>query len=261
MVKNVLNDNNNFEGFDTNFGDDGFGNSDSGFGGFSSDTSGFDDFGDFSDFGESSSDAMTPDSSSSNQDTDLLDFSDSSVLNNTNTNESNKGLKKTAIVTICIGVVVIVAVILIASALGKKDDKLDEVVNNSTNSNNYHTQQDNNTNEIMQSSNNNEYSTQVSTNNTNKEWTEITDKENIEFNKTYSNLVFTVTNIKHYAKLTDNTLVVKTELTGSISGMSGTYKLDVPYNKGVKLNIGNEFNVSVLIGSFNGKNVVGDIKY
>lgn len=94
-------------------------------------------------------------------------------------------------------------------------------------------------------------------------WTEIDENAQITYNNSYSELTFTVTGIKHYARSVDvnNNLVVKTTLTGSISGLSGTYSLDIPYNKGTKLVVGNQFTVQVLLGQYNGKIVVCDIVY
>lgn len=94
-------------------------------------------------------------------------------------------------------------------------------------------------------------------------WTEIEDDAQIAYNNSYSELTFTITGIKHYARSVDvnNNLVIKTTLTGSISGLSGTYSLDVPYNKGTKLVVGNQFTVQVLLGQYNGKTVVCDIVY
>ena len=94
-------------------------------------------------------------------------------------------------------------------------------------------------------------------------WSTITDSEQVTFNNEYTDMVFTVTGIEHRARAVDanNNLLVKTTLTGSVSGLSGTYQLDVPYNKGIKLVVGNSFNVHVQLGSYNGKTVVGEIKY
>ena len=94
-------------------------------------------------------------------------------------------------------------------------------------------------------------------------WTEIEDDAQIAYNNSYSELTFTITGIKHYARSVDvnNNLVIKTTLTGSISGLSGTYSLDIPYNKGTKLVVGNQFTVQVLLGQYNGKTVVCDIVY
>lgn len=76
-------------------------------------------------------------------------------------------------------------------------------------------------------------------------------------------MTFTITSIEHKARAVDtnNNLVVITTLQGSISGLSGTYELDIPYNKGVELVVGNSFTVHVQLGTYNGKTVVGEIQY
>ena len=75
---------------------------------------------------------------------------------------------------------------------------------------------------------------------------------------------FSVTAIKHYVKVIDNSnnIELKTVLYGALAGFTGTYELEIPYSKGSKLNIGDYFTVSVQIGSMpNGKTIIGDIKY
>lgn len=100
-------------------------------------------------------------------------------------------------------------------------------------------------------------------NNSSNDWIEITSEESVVFNDEYYEMTFTITEIKHLTRLVDTNknLVVKTRLRGSISGLSGTYELDVPYNKGVKLVVGNNFTVHVQLGTFNSKTVVGEIRY
>jgi len=262
-----------------NFGDFDFGSSNDSFD-FESNSDGFSGFdSDNSGFGDDSQSGFSGNNNGGfdNQSNDL-DFSgqfDDSVSQDNS--EGGGSLKKTAIIAVILGVVVLLAVFFIAGLINKKanasknDGSTVTVVENPQTNISQNVNADN----IMQSGNEPQSNTTVvnngntvnvnnnTSNNSNKTdgWTEITSYETIEFYSEYQEHMFTITEIKHYAKLTDNTLVVKTELTGSLSGMSGTYKIDVPYNKGCLLNIGNEFSVKVLKGSFNGKNVVGDIKY
>lgn len=100
-------------------------------------------------------------------------------------------------------------------------------------------------------------------NNDNEGWVSIGNNEVIEFSTEYKSLIFLITDIEHYAKAVDSNsnLVVKTTLTGSLSGLSGTYTLDVPYSKGSRLVIGDEFAVKVQFGTFGGKKVIGEICY
>lgn len=99
-------------------------------------------------------------------------------------------------------------------------------------------------------------------------WTEITsdDAANVTFKDGLTDMMFTITGIEHKARAVDasETLVVKTTLTGSISGLPGTYEIDVPFDKGVKLQelgIGTQFTVHVQLGEFKGRTVVGNITY
>ena len=45
-----------------------------------------------------------------------------------------------------------------------------------------------------------------------------------------------------------------------MSGLSGTYELEVPYNKGIKTSIGMSFDIECLMGEYQGAVVIGDIK-
>jgi cytoskeletal protein RodZ len=258
-------------GFDSNsgFGDDfdsGFSN-DGGFG--SNDSFGEDDI-----FGDDSS------STQSSGDVQQSQFGES--LNNLNNqsqnagNDNKKALTKQAIITIIVGVIGIILVLVIAGVIKSKKSNtdtssLDQVQVTSTTNNQQSS--DVNVDDVMSnSSSTDSQDTSSSTNNqtvvTNKvdddfTWTLITDSENVTFNDEYSDMVFTITNIEHKARVVDtnNNLVVITTLQGSISGLSGTYEIDVPYNKGVKLVVGNNFTVHVQLGTYNGKTVVGEIQY
>lgn len=94
-------------------------------------------------------------------------------------------------------------------------------------------------------------------------WSQFSAADNLTFNENYVDSVFTVTSINHYVKVVDSekNLMVKTVLTGTLSGFVGTYEIEVPYSKGSLLSIENYFNVEVQIGNFNGKKVVGEIRY
>lgn len=94
------------------------------------------------------------------------------------------------------------------------------------------------------------------------DWTELLDSTaDVKFQDEYKELTFVVLEIHHYARKTsDSTLGLKTTITGSLSGLSGTYEMDIPYNKGIKLRVGTEFTVKVQIGEYNGKTVVGEIR-
>lgn len=81
----------------------------------------------------------------------------------------------------------------------------------------------------------------------------------------FSNVIngdFTVTSIKAYAKDSKTgEKTVKAVVTGGISGLSGTYELEIPYSKAEKLAVGDSFSVKYRIAKLNDYTIVGDISY
>ena len=195
-------------------------------------------------------------------------------------NSSNEvaDTKKKGIIAVAVGIIGIIVVVGIATlVLGKKDNS----GNSGTGANNYQAEQGTNrdVNNIVGTGNNNQQAQQqvqqpLQTQTTvvaqqvqdnNDGWVELSSDEagKISFNENMTSITFTITGIKHYARSVDvnNNLVIKTTLTGSLSGLSGTYTLDIPYDIGVQLKIGDMFTVNVKLGEYQGKVVVGDIKY
>jgi type II secretory pathway pseudopilin PulG len=273
-----LNNDNSFDS-DGGFGSDNAFGSDDLFGSSTSSNQGFgsDDFG----FGESSSPSQNnaPQNTNSNQQSDFAGAFDDNA-NYQEQNEQDGSTKKNAIIIVVVGIVGVIAVLFLARFITNKTKQNDsnltsyteQVDNNSDSSSN--TRQSENVDNIMTNSDASNSNTQASQSDSSTSvsyvqdengynWIEITDSENVEFNQDYVDMTFTVTNIKHYARSVDtnNNLVIKTALAGSISGLSGTYVIDVPYNKGVKLVVGDSFTVHVQLGSYNGKTVVGEISY
>lgn len=81
----------------------------------------------------------------------------------------------------------------------------------------------------------------------------------------FSNVIngdFTVTSIKAYVKDSKTgEKTVKAVVTGGISGLSGTYELEIPYSKAEKLAVGDSFSVNYRIAKLNDYMIVGDISY
>ena len=81
----------------------------------------------------------------------------------------------------------------------------------------------------------------------------------------FSNVIngdFTVTSIKAYVKDSKTgEKMVKAVVTGGISGLSGTYELEIPYSKAEKLSVGDSFSVKYRIAKLNDYTIVGDISY
>lgn len=180
-------------------------------------------------------------------------FDSSEFDSMTNSNEdiedvdTAKGLKKNTIIVIIAGLIIIIAALMIwkkASASGQKmvyTQSADEVSQES----NY--QQSNNIAESNVS-------------NSSSEWTTLSGDQTIDNIKEVESQ-FTVTSIEHLARKSGNEMQIKTHLRGSLSGLTGVYDLDVPYEKGTKLKVGDVFTVTVEVGSYNDSTVVGVIRF
>lgn len=217
-------------------------------------------FDDFDAFGDSSSD--DEDDSEDDEGSD----SDSDEFNNFEVENKEKDGKGIAVKIIVAGVVGLFVILILARIfLGNKSANSEA----DASSNKEWTQsstvvEENNASDKNESAKeilNNSESSSYSDSNYNSGYTEITGEDDIELNDNLSDLTFTITDIKHYAKSDETTLRVKTVLKGAISGYTGTYELEVPYSKGIKLSIGDSFNVKCRLGSYNGKNVIEEISY
>lgn len=264
---------------------DGFGSDDDIFGGSSSDnlnsgafgdtdnsSDGF-DFDEDSEFGSFSSNTTSGTTANQNSSADgdnefsgAFDTMNQQVEDNGNA-QQDTGVKKNSLIIIAAGVVVILAVIFIAPrVLNKSPNKnVDDIVQSeqpvNSNVNVDNIVNDNSSNDGTTSTTDN--TVIYNTVDGDYKWTSISDHEDVTFDDDYKEQIFTITNIEHRARAVDtnNNLVVITTLHGSISGLSGTYEIDVPYNKGVKLVVGNSFTVHVQLGTYNNKTVVGEIKF
>ena len=242
---------------------------------FDDNDSGFDDFDDFG-FDDSDSSSVNTDNSES-----LDDFSNSDdVLSGDDTvsggamaSPDSGGLKKTAVIMIIIGVIVVIGVFCLARVILNKDkeSKPQETPSTITSVATQEPvpQTTVNAQELMggnkpqsnTGTNNNVGSNNIENYNDNY-WISIDGKDQIVFSEPQE-VKFHITDIKHYiakAEGSDN-YIVKSTLQGSISGYSGTFHLDVPYEKGVQLLVGQEFTAYITIGTWNGKTVIGEISY
>lgn len=271
--------NNDFGSFDSD-DDFGFGDASGGFDSFDTE----DAFGDLEgDLGDNTDNSFSNQQQNSNQFADSVSNFDSQNQNSNNEDDNRSGLMKQAVIVIAIGVVILILVFVIAGFVGKskKNDNSNQqqqveqqeqqeqqqLEQNTV----QQKQQDTDADSIMNGDNSTDSSDTDDSNKnviTNEKdskytWTVITNKEDVQFNKEYSDMTFTITSIEHRARSVDtnNNLVVITNIQGSISGLSGTYELNIPYDKGVKLVVGSSFTVHVQLGTYNGKTVVGEIKY
>lgn len=251
---NLFDDNDfgSFDGFDgdDNQGDFGFDSSDNGVGNDSNGGFGNSDFDDNS-----------------------QDFSNSDELLNTGENTDGSGnsgsIKKTAIIMIAVGIVVIIGVLCLARAVLNKDKPNSTVTNTGTSVSTQAPVQQTTVNaqELMGGNNTQTKPVQSNSNNVsqsydNNYWINIDGADQIVFGETTA-VQFHITDIKHYianVEGSDN-YVVKSTLKGSLAGYSGTFQLDIPYAKGTLLQVGQEFTAYITVGSWNGKTVIGEIKY
>lgn len=259
-------------GFDSLFDDGGFDNSD----GFDSSDLGDDSTDESSGFNDA---GVQNNGGASISEDDLGNAFDNSLEDSQDAPEDDNGhggLKKQAIIMVAVGVVALLLVIAIASAVERHNSNNTDVHNNNVISqtpNNPVQAPDDSANtrvDISDDNTNNDGSTSNDENSVKYmqdenqfNWVEITNNENVQIDDNYSDMTFTVTGLKFYARSVDtnNNLVIKCVVSGSVSGLSGTYTLDVPYNKGVRLVVGNSFTVHVQLGTYNNKTVVCDMKY
>lgn len=94
------------------------------------------------------------------------------------------------------------------------------------------------------------------------DWVQFRADDVIEFETTITSS-FTITEIKHYALVTNssNDKQLKSVLTGNISGLVGTYEIEVPFEKAQKLDVGTVFEVSYKMKKLNGYSVISSIEY
>ena len=268
-----------------NFGNDS--------GGFDDNSGGFDGFGDTGDggFGDSSDSGFDwGGSSDSNDDVNGFGDPDSEVDSDNgfvgsdykpdvassdydSSNDYKPSNKGKAIAIIVAGLVIIIGVAVAGNFALKKNKKSNTandylaVIDN--NVSNYeeetvsnHVEYSNESVAMPQRVDNGTVNTQpVQTNYVDKSgWQEV-DHEEISFSD-YIDGDFTVTSIKSFARSSKlGEMELKTEVTGSISGLSGTYEIDVPYTIGGGLKIGNTFSIKYKIGNIGDNTFISDITY
>lgn len=221
-----------------NFDDFNFSDSDMDLDGFSDDDSLF---------GDSSGNQSNNGNDNDDSDNEFGNFGNDTDTNDSQTADSVDRvsmIKQCAIILAVAIMLIVIAFTIISKATGKGKNKTDDaqqIMNN-------------NQSQIVQ---------QAGNGTSNNGWSKLTDKPNISFNQDLITTSFTITDIKHYAKVVDNdkNLIMKTVLTGSLDGFTGTYEIEVPYSKGYLLSIGSHFNVYVGVGEYKGKRVVGEISY
>lgn len=90
-------------------------------------------------------------------------------------------------------------------------------------------------------------------------WTTIDADKNVDLSSEVSG-VFTITSVKHMARSNGNETEVKTIVSGSISGLTGKYELELPYSLARFLTVGNTLKLKYKIGQINGNSIISDLK-
>lgn len=152
-----------------------------------------------------------------------------------------KGIIKTSVIVIGIGLVIIIVAFSINRISSNKKSSLKDNKKNQS-----------------ETVNNNVSTVNIKSNN----WVQFSSDDIIEF-ETDITSSFTITDIKHYALITNNTndKQLKSTLTGHISGLVGTYEMSIPFEMAQKLEIGTVFEVSYKIKKMSDYSVVSGIKY
>lgn len=179
-----------------------------------------------------------------------------------------KETRKVSFIAIICGIVLIAVAFLLVGFITKLSNKPKENLNDTNNNVNEHISQsnDNTQSQSGQSEQNNNQinyqNTQNQNQSNNQDWISFSSADGVTFSEDYVDSTFSVTSIKHYVKVVDSdNLMVKTVLTGALSGFTGTYEIEVPFSKGSLLSVGKSFNVSVQVGTnSSGKTIVGEIK-
>lgn len=257
------------DGFDSgnSFNDDNFYNDD-----------GFDDG--FEDNGSDAWDSLDSGYSRSSSQSDDTDAEEFIVGNQSNNTTSKKEINKLGLIMIGIGILIIIVVFAGYRLITNKQSIKDSSTNKQIEIQQENTDAREEIREpvvqyVEQSpSTNTEYNNvtmddvmvdrNTLSNNDGIGWVAFEYDESIEIYDDYVNSTFTVIEINHFArKAVDNgnNIELKSVVTGNISGFIGTYTLELPYSKGIRLDTGKSFNVQVVYGEYNGKTVVDEIIY
>lgn len=180
------------------------------------------------------------------------DYTPQNGFNNTDYSEEDDtgATKRKALIIGGIGVIIVLLVVTIAGIVlnkGKGGNKKPEpVVREEV--------------QMPQNSNTQNNNTLASTTSGNG-WTEVDPDTSLKFSEELSG-TFTPTSVRHYVKTTTSgELEIKSVCTGSISGLTGTYELEIPYSQACLLQRGNYFSITYKMAEMNGQQIISDIVY
>lgn len=193
-----------------------------------------------------------------------LDFDDDAPIQsggssgNSITPEKAKDYKKTGIMLVGISVLVLIIAVVglrvVRSVKASGGRTQTQTVQNNTTVNNSNTQQAVNN---VPSQNVVTYTGQKS------DWSLVTLSANDVADSVWIDSQFTITSLSYYGKKSSETgdLQVKAVAQGNISGLVGTYEIELPCDKALKLSLGNSFKVSYQLKDKGVYKLIGDIKY
>lgn len=191
-------------------------------------------------------------------DTDDLSGTASDDSMSTNGSQSNderqRSLKKIAFFALGLAAVLIIIVCIIARIVSNS-----KAAESSANDRQDYTRQETVSNRENVNKNNTPVSNNTAVSNHN-DWILI-DASTFGTIDTNIESIFTVTDVRTYAKTLNNgEFQVRTEATGNIAGLTGTYVLDIPFNVTGVVELGQQLAIVYSIGEKGDSKIIGDIK-
>lgn len=182
-----------------------------------------------------------------------------------NPTETGDNPKKIALIGIGMGLVILIICFALYSgykAYQNKKAQEDIQHNNTYISENYNTaetetdQMSSNAQKLL---NGQTESTSVS-NESSDGWIKFSNTDELTFEGSAESS-FTVTNIEYFAKVVNsqNDKIVKCVLKGNISGLVGTYEVEIPYSNSLSLSVGNILNIRYTYHVANNIVILGEI--
>lgn len=115
---------------------------------------------------------------------------------------------------------------------------------------------------VSQNVNNNNVITSPQTTSSQTLWQEIS-VSGLSLGDTWVESTFTITDLRHYGMVsnTNNDKQIKSVVKGNISGLVGTYEMELPTYKAMKLSVGTSFKITYQLQEQNGYKIIGDIQY
>lgn len=190
--------------------------------------------------------------------------------------QDKNGAVKVAIIAVVIGVILVVACFGVSTMLKKNKNKTTEVVQNTSTT----VSVQNNTDVAKSISTKKSTASKVkqeaveenkdkvisignndTQNNVSDTWIEYEDSGDLEFSRVTSE--FTVISINYYAKILNdnNDKIIRCTAKGNISGLDGTFEVDIPYNKAHLIKRGTRLKISYAYQNRKNSLIVNEINF